>query len=592
MGRDQPVRTGTDLPPETAGMSGRTKLLIFQLILVVAVCGFVFFFGLNAFGLVGADEPRYAQIGREMFARHDWIVPTLNGKPWLEKPVLLYWGEMASYSIFGVRDWAARIPAAAAATALVIVILFFMRRFRKGTELDAALIAASSAAIIGFGRGASTDMLLTAPFCMAMLAWWAWHETGRRLWLAAFYALLGVGALAKGPISPALAVLIIGAYAWLRRQGSIFLRSLWLPGFATFFAIALPWYVAVQTKVPQFFRVFFLQHNLERFGTNLYQHSQPFWYYIPVFFLAVLPWIVFTLPALIDAVRSGWSIMRTRRDEISAQETAEDWLAQFLMLWTLIPIVFFSISRSKLPGYILPSIPAAAMLTAVHLHRTEKIPRLKLMLHSLVCGAMIASMLLAPWFMLKQPVPEGTRIAVAVASGIIAIAVLLVLRYRGLQVLHFITLVPVVLGLGFLLRFAVVPSRAPYPVHDSVVDLTQSARPVDVELRRLGVNSGLIAVFNVPHQRELEYGLNFYRNQPIYLYTRDPIPDEPHVVIAKEGDGDAVQSSVGQRKVTSLTVFAPRHLEFFRILSLGSKPPQVPTATESTYAPVASRSPR
>ena len=93
-------------------MTDRNKLLAMQLALVLGVCYFFFFFGLGAFGLTGADEPRYAQIAREMLARHDWIVPTLNGSPWLEKPALLFWKMMNSYSIFGVSDWAARIPAA------------------------------------------------------------------------------------------------------------------------------------------------------------------------------------------------------------------------------------------------------------------------------------------------------------------------------------------------------------------------------------------------------------------------------------------------------------------------------------------------
>src|SRR5262245_39646295 len=232
----------------------RTRLLVLQLAVLLGVCFFFFFFGLGAFGLTGADEPRYAQIGREMFERHDWILPTFNGQPWLEKPVLLYWKQINSYIFFGVRDWAARIPAAAFATALVLAVFFFMRRFRPASELDAAMITASSAAIIGFGRGASTDMLVSAPFAIAMLAWWAWHETSKKLWLAAFYALLAVGMLAKGPIAPALALLIVAAYAALRRDAKIFLRSLWWPGFALFFAIAVPWFVAVQLRVPQFFR--------------------------------------------------------------------------------------------------------------------------------------------------------------------------------------------------------------------------------------------------------------------------------------------------------------------------------------------------
>lgn len=545
-------------------MNPRTKLLVLQLVLVLAICAFFFFFGLGAFGLVGADEPRYAQIGREMLVRHDWIVPTLNGQPWLEKPVLLYWREMVAYNIFGVHDWAARIPAAANAAALVIVILFFMRRFRSGSELGAAIIAASSAAIIGFARGASTDMLLASPFCVAMLAWWAWHETGRKLWLGIFYALLAIGALAKGPVSPVLAVLIVGAYAWLRRDGKIFLRSLWLPGFAIFFAIVLPWYVAVQIKVPQFFRVFFLQHNLERFGTNLYQHSQPFWYYIPVFLLAVLPWTVFTLPALWDALRNGWAILRSRREE-GADDSAEDWLVQFLLIWILVPVIFFSISRSKLPGYILPAIPAAAMLTAAYLHRAQTVGRIKLMLHSLVCGALVAGALAAPWFMLKAQVPQATWTWIAIASGITAIAVLLVVRYRGARTLHFITLVPLVMGLVFLLRYAAIPESNSYPFHGLIVDLTQSARPVEAELRRLGVGSAPIAIFNVRHQRELEYGLNFYRNHPIRLYERDGVPAEEHVVIAKSGSLAAIQALAEPRKVTAIGAFSPQQLEFFRI---------------------------
>src|SRR6476620_5501812 len=210
----------------------RTKLLATQLALISGVCYFFFFFGLGAFGLTGADEPRYAQIAREMLARHDWIVPTLNGSPWLEKPALLYWKMMNSYSIFGVSDWAARVPAAFHATALVLGIFFFMRRFRFASELDAAMIAASSAGMIGFGRGASTDMLVSAPFALAMMCWWTWRQTNKKLWLLLFYGMLGVGALAKGPVAPALAVLIVGAYAVLRRDGKIFLRSLSVIGFA------------------------------------------------------------------------------------------------------------------------------------------------------------------------------------------------------------------------------------------------------------------------------------------------------------------------------------------------------------------------
>src|SRR5580698_3828059 len=121
-----------------------------DLLLLVAFCGFLFFYGLGAFGLVGADEPRYAQVAREMLDRSDWVTPTLQGKPWLEKPALYYWEAMLSFRIAGVSDWAARLPGALDAVLLIAAIYFFLRRFRPGSEFDGALITASCAAMVGF----------------------------------------------------------------------------------------------------------------------------------------------------------------------------------------------------------------------------------------------------------------------------------------------------------------------------------------------------------------------------------------------------------------------------------------------------------
>jgi 4-amino-4-deoxy-L-arabinose transferase-like glycosyltransferase len=566
-------------------MNDRNKLLSIQLVVVVGVSLFFFFFGLGAFGLLGADEPRYAQIAHEMLARHNWIVPTFNGNPWLEKPVLLYWKMMSSYMVFGVSDWVARVPAAAYATVLVLAVFFFMRHFRFTSELDAAMITASSAGMIGFGRGASTDMLVSAPFALAMMSWWTWHQTGKKLWLGLFYAMLGVGALAKGPVAPALAVLVVGAYAVVHRDGKIFVRSMWVPGFALFFVIALPWYLAVQHYVPQFFRVFFIEHNLERFGTNLYQHSQPFWYYIPVFLLATLPWTVFTIPALIEAGKTAMNHLRLKSEQdspaahnfathdsaanndsashVSAKNhdsvKSKDWLAIFLFIWTIIPIVFFSISRSKLPGYILPAIPAAALLTAEYLHRAQTISRLKIALHALVCAILLVGALIAPFAMVKQSPHLALQVGMMITGAVIAIMVLLMVRREGVRVLHFVTLVPTILAVAFLLRPA-----AP------IIDNTQSARPISDRLTALGAGNNPIAVFNV--KRQISYGLTFYRNQPIPHYEHEGpvdlpsgIPSAVHVVVAKEGSLGAVQAAVGDRTVTSLGTFPAQHLEFFMV---------------------------
>ena len=258
-----------------------------EVLLLVAFCGFLFFYGLGAFGLLGADEPRYAQVAREMLERHDWITPTLQGKPWLEKPVLYYWQAIASYSVFGVTDQTARLPAAFDAALMIAAIYFFLRRFRPGTEEDGALITAGSAAVVAFARAAATDMPLAATFTIALLAWYAWYESGKRIYLAAFYVFLALGTLAKGPVAPALAAVIVLVFAAAKRDWRAAFRTLWIPGIALFLAVALPWYIAVQLRNPEFFRVFILEHNLARFSKDVYHHRQPFWFYIPILLLSL-----------------------------------------------------------------------------------------------------------------------------------------------------------------------------------------------------------------------------------------------------------------------------------------------------------------
>ena len=154
----------------------------------IAFCGFLFFAGLQVIGLVGADEPRYAQVAREMLARHHWVTRTPPfGQPWLEKPPLLYWGMIPAYKATGsVTGYAARLPSAMLCTVMIFFIYVWARRFRRGMQLDAALITAASAIVIGFARGASTDMPLTVAFTIAMLSWWGWYESQNRAWLLAF----------------------------------------------------------------------------------------------------------------------------------------------------------------------------------------------------------------------------------------------------------------------------------------------------------------------------------------------------------------------------------------------------------------------
>src|ERR1700761_3770059 len=178
--------------------------MLLEVLLLVAICYFFFFYGLAAFGLVGSDEPRYAQVAREMLQRRDWVTPTLYGNVWLEKPVLYYWGAIVSYKIFGVSDWAPRLPSAVWATLMTTFVYFWSRRFRNGTQLDAMMMTVSTVFVLAFARAASTDIQLVAPLAIAMLAWWSFYETEQRMWLLVFYAGIALGSLAKGPVAVAL----------------------------------------------------------------------------------------------------------------------------------------------------------------------------------------------------------------------------------------------------------------------------------------------------------------------------------------------------------------------------------------------------
>ncbi|MGB8061187.1 MAG: glycosyltransferase family 39 protein [Candidatus Sulfotelmatobacter sp.] len=538
-------------------MTARTRT---DFLLLAGFCAFLFFYGLGAFGLIGADEPRYAQVAREMLHRRDWITPTLGGHPWLEKPPLYYWQAMFAYSILGVSDIAARIPSALDATLLVITVYFFFWKFRRGVEVDAALITASCAGIIGYARAASMDMPLAAAFTMAMLAWWAWRESERRIYLAAFYLCLALGMLAKGPVAPFLAVVILLIFAAATGAWRSVLRTLWAPGIFLFCVIALPWYIAVQVRNPQFFREFILEHNLARFSTGLYHHPEPFWYYLPVAALALVPWIVFVAAAGMESVRTWWA----ERKSIRTEPDLELEFGIFAWCWLIVPLLFFSISQSKLPGYILPAIPAGAVLLADYLLRhfeyQQSASRWLAVLHALVASAPIVPALLVGYITMRHKLPGGRPLLFALAVAFvvcIAIALTLVSRLR-LRMLRFVTLIPVVLVVAAVLKMGT-----------AAIDEKLSARPLAIELAGVETHKLPLAVCGA--SREVEYGLAFYRNQVIARYESGDVPSTEHLLVAPLAWMDNVAKLTAGRRVTFLGHYAPQGLDYYWVAAVGNQ---------------------
>ncbi|HZU10730.1 MAG TPA: glycosyltransferase family 39 protein [Pseudacidobacterium sp.] len=534
--------------------------------------GLVPIFGGDGIGLVGADEPRYAQIAREMLARHDYITPILYGKPWLEKPALYYWRAMFAFREFGVHDWSARLPSASFAFVLVVLIYLHMRRFRPGGQLDAALLTASCAGILSFARGASTDMQLAAPFCIGMLGWYAWYETDSKFWLFDLYFFVGAATLAKGPVAPFLAIVIITVFAALRKEWSIIRRSIWWPGIGLYFAMVLPWFIAVQKRNPNFLRVFFLEHNIERFATNRFEHEQHFWYYIPVILLSVMPWTVIAIAALTDAIKDSVAEWKARRAKMHymGHPRAGDAFPEFLVLWALIPIVFFTFSESKLPGYILPSVPPLTILCGDYLNRmrTKGLKPWLLVLHGVIVGCLTMLVLLLPRLIQHtDQLPPGNALFAAGTTGFAATIFILITTARfGLKRLRIATMVPIVIlvlflyGIGPFLGFGEVKSTKGTV---QLIDYTYSARPLAKMLEQIVSSDGTVAVYKV--RRDMEYGLAFYRNKKTVNYDTDGIPPEQHILVVRASYVNDLRQKLEGRRYEPVFVYPAQNLVVYMV---------------------------
>jgi 4-amino-4-deoxy-L-arabinose transferase-like glycosyltransferase len=315
--------------------------------LAVPLVYFLYFFRLSGAGLVGPDEPRYAWIGRAMAQTGDWVTPRLWGQPWFEKPALLYWLTGAAFRLGLGPDLAPRLPVTVVSVGFLAFYWWILRReFGCRPATMATCILGSSVAWIGFSQAGVPDLLLTATFSAAMLLALPWVAKRDGRYLTAAAALLGAAALAKGLVPLALAAplaLRIGwARDWLRPKVVL-----------AFCVVALPWYVLCYARNGwPFVEEFFVRHHFGRFASDALQHVRPWWFYLTVMPLLFLPW----MPLLVLAVRrNGWTEPRRR----------------FLALWALFGLALFSASANKLPGYVLPLLPAIAAMAALALDELD-----------------------------------------------------------------------------------------------------------------------------------------------------------------------------------------------------------------------------
>ncbi len=444
----------------------------------------LFFYGLGSIGLVGPDEPRYAAIAREMLITGDYITPRLYGMPWFEKPPLMYWLAALGHKLFGISEAGARFPSALSATLCLFLIYWCGRKFwDRAVGFLSALVLATSIGLFAFARAASMDMLLTTCLTAALVFFLIGvNDTTprRRTWFCAFYASLGLGILAKGPIALVLPALSLTGFILLRGRWNEWRNWYPLRSWITF-AIAAPWYlVCTILNGRTFLQTFFFHHNVERFISTLYGHDRSLFFFLPVLLLLTFPWTFL----LISVARRTFG----RNEHI-------------LLWWAVVPFVFFSFSGSKLPGYILPMVPPLALLIGKELCQpTSRVYRAAVFIEA---GTLVFIGVAFGFFgntLNVDPHVSG-MVILAVTFGMAATLTGLALWFDPVFLAAFNTAAVVAL--------VVTAATMVFPRFD----VTDTMRPWHSALRQLVPDDETVVMYKPA--RWAEYGLQYYRSNQV-----------------------------------------------------------------------------
>jgi 4-amino-4-deoxy-L-arabinose transferase-like glycosyltransferase len=315
--------------------------------------------GIGSYPLLEPDEGRNVEVAREMARGGDYVLPHLDGLPYLDKPATYFAAVAFSLRAFGDGEGAARLPSLLFTLGTVVLVWRLGRRLGPpGTGELAALSLATMPLVLAFSRTVIFDAALAFLETLALAAAWRGFSEERQAhaWFGLAWAAMGLGAITKGPVAVVVPLLVLTAFGF---GAGVRLRPLFaLRAWPWFFVTALPWFVAVSLRRPDFPGYAFVYESLKRVATRSAGRSGPWWYFLPVLLAGSFPWIG---PAAAAGVRA-WRLRAGRR-------RAEGRAAVFVASWALVPLLFFSLSRSKLPGYYLPALPAVALAAAMLMAR-------------------------------------------------------------------------------------------------------------------------------------------------------------------------------------------------------------------------------
>jgi len=350
---------------------------------------------LGGYPLFDADEGRNGEVGREMAATNDYVMPRLDGLPYLDKPIVYFAAEAAAMEVLGPTEVAARLPALLFTLATAALLAWFARRlWGSDAAWTAAIVFLSMPLTIAFSRTVIFDSALTFFIVAAIVSFWfaiegGTQSEGSRGPTVLAWAMIGFGVLTKGPVAIAVPLFVAIPYAIKRKRARALVS---FGALIAFVVVIAPWVWAISREIPDFLHYVLVTETAQRMATGALKRTGPPWYFIPYLIGGAMPWAFVVL--------GGW---RELRDRWRENETL------YLLLWVLVPFLFFSISQSKRPQYILPLMPGIALLVA----RMTRGLRF-------AAGALVAFGVLlvaAPWFIHKRDAIVAEAVPLALALG-------------------------------------------------------------------------------------------------------------------------------------------------------------------------------
>ena len=491
-GLDRAMRASRDAPVCAAVSLRMSRAWVLAFALVIGV---TYFGTIGLYALAEPDEPRYAEIPREMIELGDWITPHLNYVKYFEKPPLVYWLTAFSFKAFGIHEWTARIwPALFGLVGIGVAYVLGRTMFDVWTgEAGAALLAATPL-YFGLSQIVVLDMAVSALMAVALgCVWLAYTGVRRQLFTVLAYAATALAVLTKGPMALLLTGAIVILFVVLQRDiGALRWLWSWL-GVLGFVVIALPWFLVVSARNPEFLNFFVIEQHLDRF-LRPHEHRQPLWFFVPIVAAGCLPWSAFVLLAPRVTARLLRQAARLRLSPA----------ALYCVIWSGVVFGFFSLSGSKLGTYILPMFCPVAILLArffrsvIDRHDAPTLVRGCIAMLVLAAAALIGAVI-APRVVEDPAVGQVVRsiYAAGVVLALTAASALAAVRRRDLQNAFAILLMGVLVlqGVAF------------------------TARRAATQYRSMGRTIGRLAQAQdlVVHYRQYVLGINFYARRRVVL---------------------------------------------------------------------------